>query len=83
MLFFIFILLQMSSTQPLPSSISPCAEVKTLEMSKSLPVWTPLPTSCSPSHDCHSRGRLGWDCQVTGDRSEDTPQIWGSTAMGA
>ena len=59
MLFFIFSLLQSGSIQPPPSSISPRAEVKTLEMSRTMSIWTPLPTPFPPSHCCQSRGRLG------------------------
>lgn len=48
MLFFIFSLLQSGSIQPPPSSISPRAEVKTLEMSRTMSIWTLLPTPSSP-----------------------------------
>lgn len=48
MLFFIFSLLQSSSIQPPPSSISPHAEVKTLEMSGTISIQTPPFHTLSP-----------------------------------
>lgn len=64
--------------QPLPSSISPGAGVKTWEMSKSLPVWTPHFYSLLPFPWLPQQGQTGLLLQETG-----SPQSWGCTARGA
>lgn len=84
MLFFTFSLLQSGSIQPPPSSISPHAEVKTLEMSRTMSIWTP------PSHPLPrfpwlpEQGQAGLALPSDWRAEVPNPWIsWGPTAMGA